>query len=175
MIRPLLAVVVLAAAASFLAAACDASVTESCIGGPCTIGTGGGGTTSSTSGSGTGTGGMSSTGGTAGCPDTPRTGDFPCDVFAVVHQSCNPCHQSPPLGGAPFPLLTYADTQQVFAPGELIYQQMYISVGPSGSPRMPFGSMLAPADYATLYGWLGMCAPPVAAGTGCGCPGNGCN
>jgi hypothetical protein len=40
---------------------------------------------------------------------------------------------------------------------------------------MPFMSTLAPADYATLYGWLGMCAPPVAAGTGCGCPGNGCD
>jgi hypothetical protein len=155
MIRPLFAAAAVAVAASLLVAACNASVTQSCIGGPCSVGTGGSGG--------------------AACSDIPRTGDFPCDVFAVVHHECNPCHQSPPLNGAPFPLLTYADTQQQFAPGELISQQMYISVGPSGSPRMPYMSMLSPEDYTTLYGWLAMCAPPVDAGTGCGCPGNGCD
>jgi len=79
----------------------------------------------------------------------------------------------PPLNGAPFPLLTYADTQKVYAPGALIFQQMFISTGPEGSPRMPFGGMLAPADYDLLHGWLGKCAPPVPAGTGCGCMGGG--
>jgi hypothetical protein len=117
----------------------------------------------------------------AACPTTPQTGDFPCDVFAVVHKNCNPCHQMPPKNGAPFPLLMYSDTQQVFQPGELVFQQMFISIGPNGLPRMPLGGMLSPADYDTLEGWLGRCAPPVPLGTGCGCTGGsddagpGCN
>jgi hypothetical protein len=136
-------------------AACDAQTTESCTDGPC-----GGSVTS------TGAGGEANA---ADCPATPQTGDFPCDVFAVVHAQCNPCHQSPPMNGAPFPLLTYADTQKVYSPGALVFQQMFISTGPDGSPRMPFNGMLTSADYDLLHGWLGKCAPPVPAGTGCGC------
>jgi hypothetical protein len=156
---------------------------ESCTGGPC-----GGSTTTTTTtrpAAGTGGAGGGSDGGTEGgtggepdatkCPTTPQTGDFPCDVFAVVHASCNPCHQNPPKNGAPFPILTYADTQKVFIPGLLVFQQMWISTGPNGCPRMPFGGMLSDPDYATLHGWLDRCAPPLPAGTGCGCPGNGCN
>jgi hypothetical protein len=141
--------------------ACDADVTESCTNGPC-----GGGVTSSSSATGTDA---------ANCPSTPQTGDFPCDVFAVVHHNCNPCHQNPPLNGAPFPLLVYADTQKVYSPTELVFQQMFISTGPNGSPRMPFGGMLTPTDYDLLHGWLAQCAPPVPSGTGCGCPGMGCD
>jgi hypothetical protein len=48
------------------------------------------------------------------CPTVAQTGDFPCDVFAVVHSVCNKCHTNPTKNGAPFPLLTYADTQQPF-------------------------------------------------------------
>ena len=138
---------------------CDASLSESCTSGPC-------------GGSPAGMGGGPDA---ANCPAIPQKGDFPCDVFAVIHHSCNPCHQTPVQHGAPFPLLTYADTQQEYAPNFLIFQQMFVSTGPDGSPRMPFMSMLSPADYATLHGWLGQCAPPVPAGTGCGCPGMGCD
>ena len=163
---------VVAAVGVAVVPACDAQVTVSCTDGPC-----GGGVTTGT---GTGAGGA---GNAANCPATPQTGDFPCDIFAVVHKNCNPCHQNPQMNGAPFPLLTYADTQKPFtADVGLIFQQMYISTGPEGSPRMPFGGMLQPADYDLLHGWLGMCAPPVDAGTGCGCtgeitpgPGMGCN
>jgi hypothetical protein len=152
-------------------AACGSDTTETCISGPCT---------STTSGSG-GSGGMGTGGGDAGagaaaaCSPTPQTGDFPCDVFAVIHQACNPCHQDPPQNGAPFALLTYADTQKEYVPGKLIFQQMYDQIGPNGAPRMPLGGMLGAADFDTLSNWLATCAPPAAAGTGCGCPGNGCN
>lgn len=167
MSRPLLAalLVVSACAAAPLFFSCTADVTESCISGPCTLaGTGGGGAGGSEPNA-------------ANCPQVAQTGDFPCDVFAVIHAVCNPCHQMPPQNSAPFPLLTYADTQPLYtASVGLIFQQMFISTGPTGDPRMPFGEPpLAGAEYATLHGWLGQCAPPVPPGTGCGCPGMGCD
>jgi len=163
MLRPLSLAVVVAVGAAVVAAlpACDAKVTESCTQGACggaapaaSLGEGGGGPDATK------------------CPATPQTGDFPCDIFAVIHHNCNPCHQGPPtMGQAPFPILVYADTQKEYAPGFLIFQQMWISTGPEGSPRMPFGGMLQPADYELLHTWLGNCAKPVPAGTGCGCVG----
>jgi hypothetical protein len=134
-----------------LTAACDASVTETCIGGPCTLGGG-------------------------GCGPGPAEGDYPCDVFTVIEAQCLYCHKSPPAGGAPFPLLTYEDTQQPFSGGStLIYQQMHDQIQPGAVPQMPYmAGMLPAADFATLDGWLTACAPPMAAGTGCGCPGQDC-
>ncbi len=163
-----------------LAPSCDASVTEGCLDGPC--GGMGGASASQSASTATGTGGTA-TGGTAtggspgadACPAKPQAGDFPCDVFAVIHANCNPCHQNPPLNGAPFPLLTYADTQKPIIPGKLIFQQMYDQTRPDALPRMPLGGSLKPADFTTLSDWLAMCAPPVKSGTGCGCPGKGCN
>jgi hypothetical protein len=178
MIRSLLlASVVSAAAAAAFASACS-STSETCVSGPCGLGgaSSSAGTGSATSSSGTtGTGGSDPDAGA--CSQTPQTGDFPCDVFAVIHARCNPCHQQPPQNGAPFPLLTYADTQQVYTPSVgLVFQQMFISIGPNGAPRMPFGGpYLDATEYATLHDWLGQCAPPVPTGTGCGCPGTGCD
>jgi hypothetical protein len=145
--------------------ACSSNTQEGCLAGPCTGGAGGMGTG----------GGAGGAGAAATCHPDPQTGDFPCDVFAVVHQHCNPCHQDPPQNGAPFPLLTYADTQQVYKPGKLVFQQMYDQIQPGAGPRMPLGGSLTDAEFDTLANWLAACAPPTAAGTGCGCPGQGCN
>jgi hypothetical protein len=213
--RPSLATVLLGAvlvgviAAS--AASCNAQVSETCVGGPCGLGGGGtgGGTASSTSGStSTSTSGSSSSGGpdARNCPTIPKTGDFPCDVFAVIHSICNKCHTNPTKNGAPFQLLTYADTQQPFkalldngcttdadcgpTAGNCVdglckglrFQQMWLSIGGISCPQMPFGETPiyerpdgGAEEYATLHTWLGNCAPPLPAGTGCGCPGMGCN
>lgn len=171
MARSLLAAALLlvASAAAFVTS-CNASTTESCLAGPCT-GSGGSG----------GTGGMGTSSGSGGagaaaaCPPVAQTGDFPCEVFKVVHHRCNPCHQTPPLSGAPFPFLTYEDTQVVYEPGKLRFQQMYDQVQPGASPRMPLGGMLTDSEFATLTTWLGKCAPPLPEGTGCECPGTGCD
>jgi hypothetical protein len=161
--RPVLAVAILAVASSLVfLAACNADVDEGCLAGPCTGGGAAGGP---------GSGGA---GAAASCAPVPKTGDFPCDVFAVIHANCNPCHQDPPLNGAPFPLLTYADTQKPYSTTNLIFQQMYEQIGPTGAPRMPLGGMLTADDYDTLRNWLAGCAIPVGAGEGCGCPGQGC-
>ncbi|HKQ71775.1 MAG TPA: hypothetical protein VJT73_20670 [Polyangiaceae bacterium] len=34
-----------------------------------------------------------------------------CDVLGVLEAKCQRCHREPPDHGAPFPLMTYADTQ----------------------------------------------------------------
>ncbi len=184
MLRPLLtATLLLAGSTAAYLGGCDAHVTEGCLAGPCTaLGSGGSSSVGAGMSATNGTGGASSTTGTGGtggtadtCPPVAQSGDFPCDVFAVVHQRCNPCHQMPPSNGAPFPLLTYEDTQQVYVPGKLVFQQMYDQIQPGAQPRMPLGGQLTDAEMATLGGWLAMCAPPVPAGTGCGCPGTGCN
>jgi hypothetical protein len=164
----LAALLALSTCAVALASACNASVTESCLGGPCATDTGGM----------AGAGGKGADSGADACPAKPKTGDFPCDVFAVIHTNCNPCHQNPPMNNAPFPLLTYSDTQQPFLPGKLIFQQMYDQTRPTACPRMPLGGMLDAADLATLTAWLTSCAPPEPSGKGCGCvsqwSGNGC-
>ena len=151
-------------------AACDARVTEGCLGGVCGSG-GAGGQSGTTAAADAGADGDAA----PACAPTPQTGDYPCDVFAVVHRNCHPCHQDPPVGGAPFSLLTYADTQQVFLPGKLVFQQMHDQIQPGADPRMPFGGALTAGDQAALEAWLSACAPPVAAGTGCACPGPGCD
>jgi len=133
--------------------ACSSNPSEGCLAGPCTGGAGA----------------------AAACPIDPQTGDFPCEVFAVVHQRCNPCHQDPPQNGAPFPLLTYEDTQQAYTPGKLRFQQMYDQIQPAAAPRMPLGGSLTDAELATLAGWLAACAPPEPQGAGCACPGQGCD
>ncbi len=191
-------------------ASCDAEIAESCLSGPCLLPSTGSNATATTTTTATtstttgGDGGMG-TGGAPldakNCPTIPKTGDFPCEVFEVVHSVCHKCHINPPQNGAPFPLLTYADTQQPFpaligescttdadcgpTPGNCVmggvckglrFQQMFISIGPNGCPQMPFNEgMLPEPEYSTLHDWLGQCAPPVPSGTGCGCPGMGCD
>jgi hypothetical protein len=105
----------------------------------------------------------------ASCPATrPAAGSFPSDVAAVLTAKCQTCHQSPTKNHAPFPLLTYQDTQQAdrLAPytGLPIWQVMHTVIQPGGVPHMPFGSapQLTSAEMQTLDGWLLACALPVA-------------
>lgn len=180
MARPLLAAALLlgASAAAFVTS-CNASTTESCLAGPCVAMTTGSGGSTGHGSSGTGGAGTASGSGGAGaaaaCPPVAQVGDFPCDVFKVVHHRCNPCHTTPVAGGAPFPFLTYEDTQVVYEPGKLRFQQMYDQVQPHASPRMPFGGQLTDSEFTTLTTWLGKCAPPLPEHTGCECPGTGCD
>lgn len=161
MIRLLSAAALIAAAWLITAStACDADTTQGCLGGSCPGLDGGG------------TGGSDAS---TTCDSTPKTGEIPCEVFAVIHAKCNPCHNTPTQNGAPFPLLTYADTQEPYGTDRLVYQQMFDQIQPGASPRMPLNGMLTDAEMKTLGDWLAACAPPAAAGTGCGCPGNGCD
>jgi hypothetical protein len=179
MVRPLVVVALcVPGSVALFAASCDANVAESCLAGPCAAPGAGGASSSSSSAVSSGSGG-SGTADTCPIPNPTRTGDIPCDVFAVIHTNCNPCHQNPTRNGAPFPLLNYADMQQPYAtdqnnnPQNLIYQQMYDQTRVGALPRMPLGSHLSAKDDATLTAWLVACAPPAPLGQGCGCPEDG--
>ena len=75
--------------------------------------------------------------GDAGCslppPDTGGA-EIPCDVQAVLEAKCQRCHQSPPLNGAPFPLLAWQNTQGNYF-DKPIYVRMHDAVE---SDLMPY-------------------------------------
>lgn len=109
------------------------------------------------------------------CSPGPTLGDLPCDVGTVLHDKCQPCHQSPPLSGAKFPLLTYEDTQQPFGTtGKLRWQRMAEVIEPGSVPHMPYRSskypntpQLTDSELQTLRDWFKACAPPVPEKQGC--------
>ena len=178
----LLSLFITLSTAALLAPACTAHLEEGCLGGQCspnvsTSGSGAGGT----SGAGGGDGGVE--GGPNLCVgmDPPATGDYPCPVFDVINRRCRPCHQNPPQQGAPFTLMSFEDIQKPYPdmPTRKIYQQMTVQTRAGAIPRMPQGADFTDqallADLKVLQDWLDMCAPPVADGTGCSCPGMGCS
>ncbi len=106
-------------------------------------GTGGGG-------GGGGGGGTSTTdGGTAN-----MTG-VPCDVAAAL-SACLGCHSSPPSGGAPMSLASYADltAQSAQYPGQTEAQRAVARM--SGNPTVmpPGGPAPASTDIATIQNWI---------------------
>lgn len=81
-----------------------ALVAAACI----AVGTGCG---SSDSGGGANAGASSSEAGAAGDDSGPVKW---CDAYRIINCSCQQCHQTEPVHGAPIPLMTYEDTQTGF-------------------------------------------------------------
>lgn len=103
------------------------------------------------------------------CAMQPSVGDLPFDVSAVLIGRCEPCHQSPTLNHAPFPLMSYEDTQHSFGiNGQLRWQRMAQVVEPAFLPHMPPSNQpqLTVDELNTLRSWFAACAPPVPEGTG---------
>lgn len=160
------------ALAALLAAACEATLEDRCIGGACGPDTLPPPTTSSTTSS-SGSGGAGGGGGGAGggdtCASVAQTGDFPCEVYAALKAKCLTCHTDPPQSGAPFPLLTLEHTR---APYYNTPQQIWEAMGPaiqSGFMPLDPAPDLTPDEKQTLLDWLAGCAPPAPDGTGCEC------
>jgi uncharacterized membrane protein len=89
--------------------------------------------------------------------------DF-CDALEVLRAKCHRCHQDPPLNGAPFALLSYADTQAERATGALVYEDMLDAVEsgimpPTASSFEPPVEPLTCRERATLLSWLRADAP----------------
>jgi len=162
------------AAAPPLVAACSAKPEEGCTSSTCTSSTGAGNSESSSTGNSTSesSAGGGGAGGGSACapgPATPATGDIPCDVFEVIHRACNPCHTNPPINGAPFPILTYEDTQEPYGIASKRFLAMNQVIRPGGTPPMPPSGALSAQDLKVLTGWLDACAPPTPEGKGCEC------
>ena len=101
----------------------------------------------------------------------PATGDLPCDVAAVL-EICQNCHTMPPVRGAPFPFLTYEDTQEIYFGPTLRWQRMSQVIEPNDPLHMPPRSATdvpqpTDAQLDTLRAWFRACTPPEAEGMGC--------
>lgn len=154
--------VVFGAALTLGPTGCTADLTEECLGGPCAAGN------PTTSGQGSDDGGAGGHG--QGCPPNEASGELPCDVAAVLAAKCATCHAPDELNpsGAPFGLVTYADTQALLGERPR-WQRMREVIQPDGVPHMPWGSapQLTVEEKQTLDAWFGACAPPRAAGASC--------
>ena len=116
-----------------------------------------------------GAGPGSRAGGAAGasCAPDPGIQDpvLPCDVDAVLEAKCRRCHTEPQANGAPFPLLTWEDTQGTYV-GKPIYVRMQNAIE---TGFMPFTALtldppvedLTQQEKDTLLAWLADCAKPV--------------
>ena len=103
------------------------------------------------------TGSTTGAAGTSGPPIAvdPNTNGLPCEVTALLKHYCGGCHSSPPSGGAPDSLMSYADlvatatldaTQKV---GPLSMQLIKNGTMPPKPAAVPTA-----AELATLEAWV---------------------
>jgi hypothetical protein len=111
-----------------------------------------------------GTSGAAGSGGAACTPD-PTIADpvLPCEIDAILEAKCRRCHSEPQQNSAPFPLLTWEDTQAEYS-GKLIYVRMHNAVNTDFMPLTalqldPPVEKLTAAEKDTLLAWL-VCAEP---------------
>jgi uncharacterized membrane protein len=96
-----------------------------------------------------------------------------CATDRVLSRKCRRCHQDPPLNGAPFPLLSYEDTQVVDGRGKPRFQKMADAVASAYMPPQ-FLSLTPPVEPLTdeertiLLDW---CAAGARADEGAACDG----
>jgi hypothetical protein len=118
----------------------------------------------STEAGGAGAAGAPGEAGAAGAPAIPRPVTW-CAVSKVIACSCQQCHQNPPVHQAPFPILTYADTQQPYpsaSSNNKLWQAMKTAVtsgympylGLQDPPVEPPVQPLSAEDKATLLTWF---------------------
>jgi uncharacterized membrane protein len=103
--------------------------------------------------------------GEQGQPDAPAAGQLPCEVERVLRARCQECHTAPPKNGAPFPLLTYANTQADYF-GKPIYERMRVAIDTDFMPLAP-REKLSDADRAVMLEWIDAGAPPADEGEVC--------
>ncbi len=98
---------------------------------------------------------------------TAPTADW-CAVKRVLEDKCQRCHSQPPLHGAPFALVSYADTQALDQHGRARYLAMAQALEdalmpPSFIELDPPVQSLSPAELETL---LDFCQAGAPAGDG---------
>ncbi len=102
---------------------------------------------------------------------TAVAGDLPCDVATLLGNRCASCHSSPPIGGAPRSLASYADlmapsaTNPTRTEAEVALERMQSTAAPM--PPAPAASATA-TEIAALQAWVDAGMP---AGS-CGAPTN---
>ncbi|MBI2393350.1 MAG: hypothetical protein HYV09_27450 [Deltaproteobacteria bacterium] len=86
---------------------------------------------------------------------------LPCDVADLLLARCTSCHSNPPVGGAPYALVTYDDLARSSPanPGQTVAQRSLIRMEDAKSPMPPGGATAA--EGATLKAWIGGGMPRV--------------
>lgn len=82
-----------------------------------------------------------------------------CSARVVLQAKCQRCHGDPAANGAPFALLTYADTQVVDRKGAPRYEKIKAALESEYMPPlflelMPAVEPLSASERATLLTWL---------------------
>lgn len=86
-----------------------------------------------------------------------------CDVEPVLANKCQRCHDAPPRNGAPFPLLSFADTQAPApTPGDAQRRRFQDMHGAIERGEMPYRALsldppvqdLSCEERTTLLTWL---------------------
>jgi hypothetical protein len=98
---------------------------------------------------------------------SPETQFVPCDPNRVLQTVCQQCHTDPPRNSAPFPLVSYHDTQVVLS-GNPIWVHMRNAVENGIMPLPPV--TIDPASRDTLLRWLDAGAPARTASDVCSDP-----
>lgn len=93
----------------------------------------------------------------AGIIDPDGGGPVPtwvADIQPILQSRCGQCHGNPLVGGAPFPLLTYADTQETVN-GNPVHALVRERVTRDGIGRMPPNGQtdLTPAQRELIVRW----------------------
>jgi uncharacterized membrane protein len=123
-----------------------------------------GGTSAGTPSAGAGGAGAGGAGGSA----EPA---FPCDVSRIIEAKCVRCHSDPPENGAPFPLLTWEDTQKPYG-RVLVHDAMLVAVESGFMPLTelelsPPVEDLTTSERTDLLSWLRAGAEPDRSGATC--------
>lgn len=96
-------------------------------------------------------------------PTNPATADaaLPCDVAALLSESCGSCHGSPLAGGAPNELLTAADlaAPSKLDPSKTVADDALARMKSASQPMPPSG-LLASDRVAVLANWISDGMPP---------------
>jgi uncharacterized membrane protein len=82
-----------------------------------------------------------------------------CDARAVLQAKCVRCHSAPPAHGAPFSLLSYADTQELDHSGKPRFEKMRAALDTELMPPTflqlePPVEQLTTDEKTTLLAWL---------------------
>ena len=86
---------------------------------------------------------------------TTTSTDLPCDVASVLQSKCTSCHSSPPVGGAPMALVSYADLTgpALSNPSNTVAQQCVLRMQNATTP-MPPGGGASSTDVQTIQNWI---------------------
>jgi hypothetical protein len=112
-------------------------------------------TVTATAGSGAPPISVQSTGGAPSAPAPAAADILPCNVSTALATNCQKCHAATPIGGAPMPLVTFADLHKaaVTKPTMKVYQLVQTRIHDQMKPMPPIGTLPA-VDMTALDTWI---------------------